>query len=75
MFDIKDEARLQATAGTALLTNSRLLRWSDRKSEFQPATHRQFEGYSTKSLDPYFGRVMRWILWPGVRSLRPISAP
>jgi hypothetical protein len=63
VFDMPDEARLQATAGMALLTNSKLVRWSTAKSWFESVSRKHFEGYSTKSLDPYFGRIMRWILF------------
>jgi hypothetical protein len=63
MFSIADEARLQTTAGVALLENSRLLRWSDPKAAFVAASEKDFEGYPTKSLDPHFGRVIRWIIF------------
>ena len=63
MFPIQIDARLQILAGVSLLHASRLIRWSDEDLRFEPLDRDTFESTAFSDLDPYFGRLMRWMLF------------
>ena len=61
MFSFEVDGRLQVTAGTALLENSRLVEWLPNGRRFSPVSREIFEWSWRRDVDPAFGRVICWI--------------